>query len=153
MGGSTGGQSYGGTGELSPTEFPVLFLLYLDGSTGRLVKGGRSIVLTVVPRPFLSFHAHTSIHTEEGFKLVVAWFFLSCLTPLLGSRPIGLSVFSACCIFCSIPAFLGFYLYACALRVSFFIIFRIDPPARFFGGCSELVGIYCTFGAGTKDWH
>lgn len=30
-------------------------------------------MLTVVPRPFLSFHAHTSIHTEEGFK--VAWFF------------------------------------------------------------------------------
>lgn len=65
MGGSKG-RSPGGTGELSPTEFPVLFLLYLDGSTGRLVKGGRDIVLTVVPRPFLSFHAHTSIHTEKG---------------------------------------------------------------------------------------
>lgn len=36
--GASAGRS---SGELSPTEFPVLFLLYLDGSTGRLVKRGR----------------------------------------------------------------------------------------------------------------
>lgn len=41
-------------------------------------------MLTVVPRPFLSFHAHTSIHTEEGFKLEVAWFFLVLPHPFIG---------------------------------------------------------------------
>lgn len=58
-----GGSAGRSSGELSPTEFPVLFLLYLDGSTGRLVKGVWGIVLTVVPRPFLSFH--TPQYTRE----------------------------------------------------------------------------------------
>lgn len=72
-------------------------------------------MLTAVPWPFLSFHAHTSIHTEKvqiGSSLV----FLV-LPPLLGGLN-WIVCFSAL-HFCFNPKIPGIYLYACALRVSF----------------------------------
>lgn len=59
-----GGSAGRSSGELSPTEFPVLFLLYLDGSTERLVKGVWGDRVDSCTSAF-SFFPHTPQYTRE----------------------------------------------------------------------------------------